>query len=168
MSMTRTRDQVVLVSALLLPVLAIVGLIYRAEMVLQTGRKWVVKIGGYDPRDLLSGQYLRYRVRWDMQEREPCLSCCYCLWNPGARSEKPVEPAVRVVSCAERGPCESWFPEEDAAGLEKFFIPEKEGARLERALRDREAAILLSVTRRGKVGVEELLIDGRPWREMER
>jgi uncharacterized membrane-anchored protein len=166
--MAMTRKPAVLVPVLLLPVLAILGLIYRAETVLQTGRKWVVKIGGYDPRDLLSGHYLRYRIRWDMQERESCQTCCYCLWNPGAPTDKPVEPAVRIVSCAERGPCESWFPEEDAAALEKYFIPETEGARLERALREKEAALLLSVSRRGRVGVEELLIDGRPWRELEK
>ena len=71
--------------ALLLPIVAIVGMIARAEMVLQTGRSWQVRIKGYDPRDLLRGQYLRYTIDWQLQGEATCQggSCCYCLWDAG-------------------------------------------------------------------------------------
>lgn len=155
--------------ALLLPIVAIVGMIARAEMVLQTGRSWQVRIKGYDPRDLLRGQYLRYTIDWQLQGEATCQggSCCYCLWDAGLSPAGAPAPlaAVSLVSCSERAPCQSYFPQERAADLTKYFIPEGEGATLEKALREREAALKLVVSTRGRVAIADLLLDGEPWRE---
>ena len=43
-----------LVAALLLPILVLVGWVVSAEVLVKTGRKWQVRITGYDPRDLVT------------------------------------------------------------------------------------------------------------------
>jgi uncharacterized membrane-anchored protein len=155
--------------ALLAPLLGVAGLMVRGELTLQTGTEWAVRIGGYDPRDLIRGHYLVYSLRWQMEGRS-CTGgdCCYCLWDSGRGGPRPPEPAVRIISCAERAPCESWFPEEQVRGLEKFFIPEGKGRELEQAIRAREAMLLIRVSRRGRVGIADLLLDRRPWSEVVR
>lgn len=162
----RRRIRVVL--SLLLPIVAVALLIGRAELVVQGGTEWAVPIGGYDPRDLLRGHYLRYRLTWQV-ESDGCggdpASCCYCLWDAGARGAHK-EPAVSLISCADRAPCESYFPKQRIDDLEKFYIPEGEGARLERAIREKPAALLIGVSKRGQVVVKDLLLDGRPYREV--
>jgi uncharacterized membrane-anchored protein len=164
--MTETTRRILLVVALLLPIAVLGALIGRAELVVQTGTEWAVRIRGYDPRDLLRGQYLQYNVAWKM-EGEDCSSgaCCYCLWNSNPGQPSPPEPSVRIVSCADRAPCESYFPVKRAASLRQYFIPEGEGARLEQAIRNREAMLLLRVSSRGVV-ITDLLLDRKPWRSV--
>ena len=49
-----------LVVAVVVPLLGLLALIGRAEFNLQDGRPWLLPIRGYDPRDLISGHYLRF------------------------------------------------------------------------------------------------------------
>lgn len=168
--MTITRERGILGVAVLLPVLAIVGLIARANNVLQSGTEWRVPITGYDPRDLLRGHYLVYRLGWQVQT-ESCQGdgCCYCLWNPNPNPSpptEPAEPAVSVISCADRAPCQSYFHARELPNLEKFYIPETDGTRLEEEVRNKKAALLISVSPRGRAGIKDLLLDGRPFREI--
>lgn len=168
MASDRRRDLLTL-GAVLLPLLAIALLIARAELVMQSGVEWAVRIEGYDPRDLLAGNYLRYRIDWGLQEsRCSGAGCCYCLWGEGRRdaAAPPPVPAASLLRCEDRAPCESWFPVEASAGLEKFFIPEDKGPALEQAIRAHKATLLLRVTSRGRVGIADLLLDGKPWREV--
>lgn len=164
--MTETPRRTLLIAALLLPIAVLGALIARAELVVQTGAEWAVHIRGYDPRDLLSGQYLRYTIDWKL-EGEDCRdgACCYCLWNSSPGQPRPPEPSVRIIACENRAPCESYFPVERADSLRRYFIPEGEGARLEQAIRKHDAMLILRVSSRGKVVITDLLLDRVPWRQ---
>ena len=50
--------------ALLLPIVAFAALVVRAELWRASGPVFHVAIAGYDPRNLLQGHYLRYRLQW--------------------------------------------------------------------------------------------------------
>lgn len=160
------QNSLFFVAALLLPILALSALVVRAEFIVQTGTEWTVRIEGYDPRDLISGQYLQYRIRWNLEGTD-CHGdgCCYCLWNSDLRQKAPPEPSVRIVSCDNRAPCESAFPVSREAGLHRFYIPEGEGRRLERAIREQEATLRLRVTTRGSVAITDLLLNRTPYRK---
>jgi uncharacterized membrane-anchored protein len=151
-----------LLLALALPIVAVALMAARAEHVSRTGRQVRLKIEGYDPRDILSGQYLRYKVafRWDATgDRCAAAECCYCLNGP-----ENTEPAVARTSCSSRGTCDSWFPETEMERMARYYIPEGRGAPLERALRDKRAEIVVRISGNGTVVVQELLLDGQPWR----
>ena len=89
--------------ALLLPLVALVLLIVRAELVLKQGKRWTVAIGGYDPRDLIRGHYLQYRVRWkkDPNSTEACTDrdgdCYLCLRRESGDPRSRPEPLVQWV-----------------------------------------------------------------------
>lgn len=163
--MNRTLRSILLALALILPIAVLAALIGRAEMVVQTGTEWAVRIRGYDPRDLLRGQYLQYNIDWKM-EGNSCKdsACCYCLWNSDPSQPVPPEPSVSIVDCADRAPCTSYFPVARAESLRRYFIPEGEGPRLEQEIRKHEAMLLLRVSSRGKVVITDLLLDRKPWR----
>lgn len=159
-----------LLVSVVLPILGLIALIGRAELNLRGGRPWVLPITGYDPRDLLSGHYIRYRydLQWDGLDScgdqpgaiDP--ACCLCLQpREGTR-----EPWARNVACSDVDRCLSWVPGSAAAGEQRFFVPAERGAALEAAIRSRSAAILASITTDGTLAVDTLLLDGKPWQEV--
>src|SRR4051812_44812768 len=108
--MAKRPDQRSLVLALLLPIAALGVMIVRAEATTRGGRPWVLSIEGYDPRDLVRGHYLNYRVKWLWEgTSHVCMAstCCYCLHGDGP---PPVEPTVTRVSCTETSSCVSFIP----------------------------------------------------------
>jgi hypothetical protein len=159
-----------LVLALVLPILGLVALIVRSEFVAESGTKWILAIHPYDPRDLLRGHYLRYRIDWRWDGAQSCEGgwdeCCYCLH--GNVAAPPEEPTVEMVSCGAVARCASWFPRRREENLSQFFIPEDREESLTRAIRDRPAHLLISVTSGGGVVIRDMLLDRRPWREVAR
>ena len=158
-----------LVIALLLPLVALVLLIVRAELVLKQGKRWTVAIGGYDPRDLIRGHYLQYRVRWkkDPNSTEACTDrdgdCYLCLRRlPGDTGSRP-EPLVQWVRGSDKQDCDSAFSVAAEENLHKYFIPEDKGAVLERAIREKEASLVLAVSASGEVVIKDLLLNDEPW-----
>ena len=155
--------------AVLFPILGLLALIGRAELNLRAGREWHLPITGYDPRDLLSGHYLRYRydLAWDPPDAcgdaqgAIAPACCVCL----APQEGSKEPLFRNVRCDATARCLSWAPGASLAGPQRFFVPEDRARDLEDALRTRRAAIRARVTDDGVVAVDTLLLDGRPWQD---
>src|SRR5262249_56540913 len=83
-----------------LPLLVIVLGIVRAERFLGRTRDFVFEIGGYDPRDLLRGHYLQFRLTADpLPQREACVddpqgTCCLCLTRAPPRQPSQVERAT--------------------------------------------------------------------------
>lgn len=148
---------------LALPLLVLLGMMVRSELILARGREYEVSIDGYDPRDLLRGQYLRYRVRWHWSSsyHGDCPSCCICLEGDSSI----VDPRVSERSCTSLGGCDAFIAPAGLENLQQYFIPEGMGPALERAIRDRRASLRIAV-RRGDVVVRDLLIDGVPWREV--
>ncbi|MEW5849793.1 MAG: GDYXXLXY domain-containing protein [Myxococcota bacterium] len=153
--------------ALALPLVVLFLMVVRAELVLATGRHYELAISGYDPRDLLRGQYLRYRIEWNASPPPSCVEgseppCCLCV----EADATPENPRVRTTPCERVNECQAFIRASELSNLEKYFVPEDMGLPLERAIRDRRASIRVAVSPRGDAVIEELLLDGRPWREV--
>jgi hypothetical protein len=161
--------------AVAIPVLGMLAVIGRAELASRDGIEWTIPIEGFDPRDPLHGQYLeyRYRFRWTGphtcgpqlpgEELGPDVAsgCCLCL---SARDGR-VDPEVRQVQCAPDPSCDALLNADAVRGRQRYFIPEDRAEELERALRERPAALRLRVAQDASPVVGELLLGDRPWRE---
>jgi uncharacterized membrane-anchored protein len=155
--------------AVALPLLVIVLGIVRAERFLGRTHDFVFEIGGYDPRDLLRGHYLQFRLTADpLPQREACIddplgTCCLCLTRaqPGQLSQ------VERATCATaRTECDASLPLGVLAGSFRYYIPEESAKELEKRLLDamprRGARAVVAVDPRGEARVRELRIDGVP------
>lgn len=161
--------------AVLVPVFGLLALVGRAEYATRHGPAWTIPIEGYDPRDLLHGQYLqyRYRLRWQGSDscgaqpyggRELVPGCCLCLTRDGSST---YDPFVRQVQCEQAaGTCEGTLRAEGMLPPQRYFVPEDRAHDLESALRAHDAAIELAVSPSGEPAVRELLLDRRPWRDV--
>lgn len=147
-----------LIAAMALPVLVFVGLVLRAEARSQGGTIRL-SIVGRDPRDLLRGQYLVYRVvppPVDAASDPPGdgLDCvCKRAGNP------PVLTACGAPGCALQ------FQASLLDEQTELFIPEKAGPALEAAIREQRAEVDIAVKSQWEISVRELLIDGMPHRQ---
>lgn len=163
--------------AVAIPVLGMLAVVGRAELASRSGDMWTIPIQGFDPRDPLHGQYLEYRYRFRFTGENTCgpelpgedlgpavvSGCCLCLGNEGGR----IDPPVRQVHCdGDRSSCGAMLQADAVRGVQRFFIPEERASELEQALRERPAALELRVADDGTPVVGELLLDGRPWRDV--
>ena len=146
--------------ALLLPIVAFVGLVVRAELLRASGPVFRVAIAGYDPRDLLQGHYLRYRLQWPAEGACDGATCCLCLQTSGAHT--------KVVCGVADAACDAQLSRQMVEQGREFFIQEDAGPALEQAIRRGGGAIVLNVTPDGQVHVHELLIDGVQHRRWQR
>lgn len=161
-------SQRLLLVAVVFPILGLLALIGRAELNLESGAQWELPISGYDPRDLLSGHYLRYQYQFEWSRVPTCGSgdvidpaCCLCLQpRPASR-----EPLVRSVRCEALDGCLSWLRGGDVAGEQRYFVPAERAAELEQALRDHDASLRVAITDDGTLAVDTLLLDGVPWQD---
>lgn len=153
--------------AVLLPLLALLGGVVRSEARLASGQTWFFETRGYDPRDLLRGHYLRYRVVYSDTEGTPgCAAedpdCCLCLTRTDAR--RPPRVTHRTCEVAEQQ-CDGYVHTGRLEQLERYYIPEEGRQALEARLRsahaDSEALIELSITD-GEPAVKALWLHGEP------
>jgi hypothetical protein len=174
------------VFAALLPLFGLSAMVLRAELAVRRGSTIRVAIRGYDPRDLLHGQYLRYQFDFDWASGDTCdettigdaspsdrsavladtrlvPGCCLCLMqHPGS-----TYPKVRQVPCADpRKHCTGWLRSADVQPPLRYFIPEASAAHLENALAKHQASVEIVTSRAGDLVVGSLLLDGRPWRSV--
>ncbi|MGC4063945.1 MAG: GDYXXLXY domain-containing protein [Polyangiaceae bacterium] len=172
--------------ATILPLVGLSTMILQAELATRAGPTLRVAIRGYDPRDLLHGHYLRYQFDFDWTEPDTCgpsakvnatadnvpyrttttrldPNCCLCLTR---QSDSPF-PNVRQVACGDpHEHCVGWLHTANVEPPLRYFIPETSAPRLEAAFAQHEAAVEIIVSPRGDLVVSELLLDGRPWREV--
>ena len=155
--------------SLALPVLGVALLIARAEIVLRSGAPLLVPITGYDPRDLLEGHYLNFRYDWDLDKGEPCFGgdCCLCvepaLASGGGDPKAGPRPRARSIRCDDAASCTHRLRTGEGGPPTRYYVPEDRAQALERVVRDRRAAVLLSVRRDGRAAIKELYLDGQPW-----
>jgi uncharacterized membrane-anchored protein len=140
---------------------------------LQTGTEVTIPIVGFDPRDILAGHYLTYRL--DLPHNKICKnslpkvpSTKVCLKSSkgtllAIRWPKPISQG-RAEGCTAvlQGSCKSG---RFLAGIEKFYIPEGDARELDIAVRRKKGAVVVSVDRIGNGMVKDLLIDGQSWRK---
>ncbi|MBF0368860.1 MAG: GDYXXLXY domain-containing protein [Magnetococcales bacterium] len=161
------RSRIWAVTALLIPIMALSALAWQKHRLFTTGTEVTFAIQGFDPRDLLSGHYLIYRI--DYQAEDPCQAD-----NGQTEHGSPVwlciEPRAFHLYAPSRERCPLTIPgrcekRRFKAGLERFYIPEEEARPLDRLVRNSRGSLIVSVTPRGGAVVKELLIDDQPWRE---
>jgi uncharacterized membrane-anchored protein len=169
------------IAAVLAPIVGLIGVVVEHEFRLRQGKEVVLKIEGYDPRDLLSGHYLTYRVNYESEDGEVCdggvsaqdvisgnapsadTDTCVCFGKDGRRqslscSHMNLDRCEAVL----RGACRN---RRFIAGIERFYIPEDKARVLDRLVRAGGAEIVVSVPASGRAVIKDLLIDGKSWRE---
>jgi len=122
-------------------------------------------IEGYDPRDLLSGHYLRFQVKYPMSE-----DCGKSSFSPHALC---LEPDIRIIDAkAEYKDCMHFIEGYCSANrfyssskVDRFYIPEEHAIDLEALIRNplHKPSVDLFVLPDGSVQIKELLIDEKPW-----
>lgn len=155
--------------AVIVPLVGLLVMVGQAELGRQSGETWRIPIGGFDPRDLLHGRYLRYQFQFDWRDTSTCGTatrpdpdCCLCL---GRSSSGGSNPSVRQVSCQEARQCDDWLRAGPLRPPLRYFVPEDRALALENALRERAAAIDVQRGVGGQPAIGMLYLDGRPWRE---
>ena len=157
--------------AVALPVVVIVLAIVRAELFLRQATEFSLPIGGYDPRDLLQGRYLQFRLLLDAQhteEREACdaktQACCWCLTHV---DDAATAHAQRSTCSTARELCDGSLPLSAADKQYRFYVPERQAPTLERALIDARAAeaafAVFAIDQEGEARVRELRLNGRSY-----
>jgi uncharacterized membrane-anchored protein len=159
--------------AALLPVLGLLALVVRSELA-QRGDPFRLDIRGYDPRDLISGHYLRYQYVLDWQGESSCSrevsggepylasGCCVCLTR---QAQYPAPAAARQVDCDAVQSCDGWLYSEQLQSPQRYFVSEDRAQELERAMSERKASVDVVTSPSGAAAVGELYFDGVPWRE---
>jgi hypothetical protein len=153
--------------AVVLPVLAIVLGIVRAELTFARTRDFTFEITGYDPRDLLRGHYLQFRLQLDpAAEREYCSpasnSCCLCL----TQLDGSPMPRIERATCNTARSCDAWLDAETATRPLRFYVSDVAAPALERKLQNamlrRAAHAVMALDSKGRAHVRQLLVDGDP------
>lgn len=178
----KPRMRVAVIIALLLPILVLGGMTFKAVADLKTGERWQIKIAGYDPRHILQGRYLTYQYVWNLASKTQSETqsdalcpveggaCCACL-QTGADGRK--DPRVSFHACTDEAlpRCEGMIRGHDewggfSFGKNQYFIPERHAAALEKILQDgkHQAYMEISIPRPGHAVLADLLIDGKSWR----
>jgi hypothetical protein len=150
--------------ALTLPVLVVVIGILRAELHFAGARDIPFEIAGYDPRDLLRGRYLQFRLK---VEESPALEscegpeCCLCLTLRGA----DVPPLTARATCATaRAQCIAVLPTRYVEQPLRYYVPELEASNLEQqltnAMQHQAAQVVLAIDDAGRAEVRALKLWG--------
>jgi uncharacterized membrane-anchored protein len=168
-----------LIISLIFPIIVLIGLIAYKQAKVMAGMKITLPITGFDPRDLLSGHYLIYRIDYGVKDDDYCYDyknngqdAYVCLQkesdDPEAYSSQIFagnnndNPDYRPCFAVIKGKCKNG---RFTAGIEKFFIPEEYAAPLDSAVRGRKGKIVLSVSKNGSAAIKDLLIDDKSWRD---
>lgn len=81
--MKPAMKRALLAAVLLLPLVGLAGGIVRQQAALDGATRWILPISGYDPRDPLRGQFLRFSYDWQVEgDAAACAApagCALCL-----------------------------------------------------------------------------------------
>lgn len=159
------NQRVLLAIALAIPILALIAVAGMKAQQRASGIEVVLPIEGFDPRDLLSGHYLTYRVDYgiptscgEMYETQAdlCLEPTRAVYP---HNQRPDDCRLFL-----RGYCDTntGFSVEN---LNRFYIPEEHAAVLDSKVRDKQGSLVLAVDAQGNAVIKDLLINGKPWRD---
>lgn len=154
-----------LILALAIPILVILGRTVSGVLILQQGVRYTFRVEGYDPRDLIAGHYVRFRVVFP---EDLCPSNglsnqkdrCFCLTSPGPEPEgygidcEKLDPqsckALLKGSCTPAGKFQ-------VPKLDRFYVPEDRADDFDREVRNRGAQIIVAIRRNGDFRTVDLL-----------
>ena len=127
------------------------------------GQKVTLPIHGFDPRDLLAGHYLVYRIEYGLK------SLCSGPKNQVQRKKyvcfapkKIFYTRPKLSDCQKylKGICQNGIFQ---TGIDRFYIPQKHAQILEKAVVNNNGKIVLSLDGYGGATIIDLLIGGRSW-----
>jgi uncharacterized membrane-anchored protein len=117
-------------------------------------------IRGFDPRDLLAGHYLTYKVDYKLGD--------FCNITQITQRQEHTICLAPLQSVADSsctlplsGVCSATGFN---TGLERFYIPEQYAQTLDQAIRDQKGEIVIMV-KNGKGTVKDLMIENKNWLE---
>jgi uncharacterized membrane-anchored protein len=146
--------------SLALPLIILLSTIAKSEYQIRSGETWAFKIGAYDPRDILKGQYLRFKVLWDWEKKGNAQALksnfCTCL----KRKQETIKISKARCDSTPKT-CDGFIRNKYLSRIERYYIPEKKGKELEKQLRDKQAEIVLSINSNGYPVIKDLLIEGQ-------
>lgn len=165
-----------LLLALVFPFIALVALTGFKAAKRYMGTELTIPVVGYDPRDILSGHYLIYRLDFAEEicpaERQDADRVYLCVVQKKkkvtAQEIFTADPLVhRGCTAVLKGRCQGG---RFLAGVERFYIPEQHAQLLDRIVRrwgdeGGRTRLVIAVDYQGKAVVKELLIDDKPLRE---
>jgi uncharacterized membrane-anchored protein len=157
------KKRIWLAIALLIPIVALALNAYLKSMQRASGEEVVLPIEGFDPRDLLSGHYLTYRIDYGLEQgcsehNVPASICLRPLRGLYPQGSLPEDCTLFI-----KGRCDDNAA--FMAGIERFYIPEESAQVLEQKVQDKRGAVVLSVDRQGNAAIRDLLLDGKPWKQ---
>jgi hypothetical protein len=130
------------------------GIIGREVMARERGAAVRLAVTGYDPRDLVSGHYVRFRL---VAEREAdALSTTadeFCLTEDAGRHH---------VTGARHDDCDLFLRRRDGDfGVDRFYVDERKADEVAFIPNDADAYITAFVTKDGVIHVTNLFVNGR-------
>lgn len=153
-----------------LPVVGLLIWIGILEYDFRHARRIEVPIVGYDPRDLISGHYVEFRL--DLGDQNPCKAVeqspdqselCLC-WQPGdvAALAWALPCKSRSDSCEVlmRGTCSK---QQFVGGIERFYIPENDTPYLQQL--PSQSTLVVRVTKDGRSFADELKPARTPYKK---
>jgi len=155
------------ISAVIFPLLVMAAWVGRLEWTKHYGAEVILEIQGYDPRDLLSGHYLRYRVNYGPKGNCPDRyqkssgPVCFCL----EKTASEIYEATWAGQCSDRDPnsCGIYIRGNChyghfSANIERMYFPERFTKEL--AVVPPKAVIKVRLSDSGQGQVTHLLVDG--------
>lgn len=150
-----------LIAALVFPILVLLGITIKNQTGLSKGKEFTLPVEGFDPRDLISGHYLMYRVVYGSDIKCPNEKIkSYVCMDPKTYFSFS-KPSFGNCSLFIKGDCDHG---NFKAGIERFYIPEQFSRELTEKIVKHKGKILISVSRRGDAQVKDLLIENCPWK----
>ncbi len=156
--------------AIFVPVFVMAYWIHDLEQSVFSGKMIHVPVQGYDPRDLLAGHYLQYRL--NLGELDPCSvassdGVCVCFSESSDSSQ--LSEATWAGACQVRpDDCSAWLKGSCqgvgfSAGVERFYFPEGLSDKL--LTIPEGASVMISTNFSGKGIVADFLVAGEPLSE---
>lgn len=159
--------------ALAIPILALAALAAEKSHRVHSGERFVFPISGYDPRDLLSGNYLQFTVDYGAEH----------VCERSDRSTSDSTPASICLAPAREfswqpfgagepragGSCRRWITGNCRygrfqAGVEKFYVPQEKAQALEKRIRSKKAQVVVAIGDSGEASIVDLEIEGQSWK----
>jgi uncharacterized membrane-anchored protein len=168
--------------AVVLPLVVLVLGMVSAERRLGDNRRWTFAVTGYDPRDLLRGHYIQYRLVTDETDLPPLGrangrtcdetipgDCCLCLTENVSGEPALLEWTTCTTAFDE---CEGAMQTQYLNQLQRYYIAEANAEWLtelfQDASREHRAQLVVAIDKLGRPQIDTLLIDDMPIEQAEK
>jgi uncharacterized membrane-anchored protein len=152
-----------LILAIVVPLSSLTVLVFQKNKHMNSGIEVRIPIDGNDPRDLLAGYYLRYRVLYGVEELCP-ISPKMNKYPAYICLETKKFSATKFKNCLQmiKGICSNRIFN---AGIEHYYVPEDQAKKLEQLILKSPMSIVVKLNSQGEAQLIDLLVDGVSWRD---